>query len=389
MRINGKNITTIVSDFDGTILKKGAMEAPKEFFDVINKAMEQGYGFIAASGRQYFNMYHMLQGLKQDIVYICENGCLVMYKGEVLHKETIEKELAKELIEELQKQGYGSEIIVSGEGTCYVSPHKQEFADAMEQKVKYHITRLADFSQVREEPLKISIYYPAGIPEDVGLYFKEKYGRRLQVVEAGNGFLDFNPLSSGKGPALQIVAKKLGFNVEECVSFGDSENDMSMLQTSGASFAMEKAQPHVKAVADYVCDSVEDVLTFLMREEEKLQQWVCNLALSVGKSEEEALKFWQMLRADTELLEELEYYAIHGEFLCKYKVAGYTVTDILVWQVDHFKAYLDRREEINRYRQDKLLYASFEVLLEMRQNPEPYVNKLQGETGTDYEGKYV
>ena len=220
------------------------------------------------------------------------------------------------------------------------------------------------------------------------MYFKDRYGKELQVVDAGNGFLDFNPLTSGKGPALKVVAEKLGFKVAECVSFGDSENDMSMLQTTGVAFAMETAKPHVKAVADYVCDSVEEVLTFLMEEEARLQEWVHNLAISAGKSHEESNEFWQTLKADVELLEELEYYAVHGEFLCKYKVAGYTVTDILVWQVDHFKAYLDRREEINRYRQDKLLYNSFEILLQMRQNPEVYVNKLQGETGTDYESKF-
>ena len=142
MRINGKNITTIVSDFDGTILKKGAMEAPKEFFEVINQAMEQGYLFVAASGRQYYNMFNLLQGLNMDIVYICENGCLVMYRGEVIHKETIDSNMAKGLIEELQAQGGGSELIVSGENTCYVAPHNPGFADVMEQKVKYHITRL-------------------------------------------------------------------------------------------------------------------------------------------------------------------------------------------------------------------------------------------------------
>ena len=388
MRINGKNINTIVSDFDGTILKKGAMEAPREFFEVINRAMEKGYLFVAASGRQYYNMYNLLQGLTKDIVYVCENGCLVMYRGEVLHKESIEPELANGLIEELQAQGGGSELIVSGEKTCYVAPHNPGFADVMEQKVKYHITGLDSFAQVSEAPLKISIYYPGGVPEEKGRYFKEKYGKELQVVEAGNGFLDFNPLTSGKGPALKVVAEKLGFKVEECVSFGDSENDMSMLQTTGVSFVMENAKPHVKAVADYVCESVEAVLAFLMEEEAKLQEWVYGLAASVGKNEEDAKNFWETLRKDAEILEELEYYAAHGEFLCKYKVAGYTVTDILVWQVDHFKAYLDRREEINRYRQDKLLYNSFEILLQMRQNPEPFVNKLQGETGTDYEGKY-
>ena len=163
---------------------------------------------------------------------------------------------------------------------------------------------------------------------------------------------------------------------------------MSMLETAGISFAMEGAKEHIKGVADYVCDSVEDVVWFAMESEEDLKEWTCTLAKSVGKTMEEAGEFWDRLKEDAELLEELEYYAIHKEFLCKYKVAGYTVTDILVWQVDHFKAYLDRREEINRYRQDKLIYNSFDILLQMRDKPEFYVNKLQGETGTDYEGKY-
>ncbi len=388
MRINGKRITTVVSDFDGTILKKGAMEPPAEFFQVIDRSMEAGHLFIAASGRQYFNMYNMLKKLTQEIVYICENGCLVMYRGEVLHKETIEWDLAKRLIEELQAKGDGTELIVSGERTCYVAPHNLGFADVMEQKVKYHITRLQSFAEVPEEPLKISIFYPKGIPEEDSLYFKEKYGRWLQVVDAGNGFLDFNPLTSGKGPALVKVTQNLGLDIRECMAFGDSENDMSMLETAGVSFAMEGAKAHVKAVADYVCDSVEDVVLFAMESEENLKEWTYVLAKSVGKTQEEAAAFWERLKEDAQLLEELEYYAIHKEFLCKNKVAGYTVTDILVWQVDHFKAYLDRREEVNRYRQDKLIYNSFDILLQMRENPEPIVNKLQGETGTDYEGKY-
>ena len=78
----------------------------------------------------------------------------------------------------------------------------------------------------------------------------------------------------------------------------------------------------------------------------------------------------------------------YGSFLCKYQVAGYTLADILVWQVDHFKAYLDRHEEVNRYKQEKLLLTSLDVMLQMEENPQIYVEKMQNETGTDYEGKY-
>ncbi len=388
MRISGRNITTIVSDFDGTILKHGAWDAPKEFYDVINEAMGKGHFFVAASGRQYPNMYAMLHSLEQEIAYICENGCLVMYKGEVLHKETIDRELAKELLEDLKKQGRGSEITISGERTCYMVPNNPGFAEVMEQKVHYHVTVLEDFEQIEEAPLKLAIYYPEGIPQEAAEWFREKYGDRLQIVDAGNNFLDFNPLGSGKGPALRMLAEKFGFSLEECIAFGDSENDISMLETAGISFAMEAAKPHVKAAANYVCESVEDVVAFGLESETELKEWVCTLAVSSGKSEQEAEQFWEKLYADKELLEEIEYYSVHKSFLSKYQVAGYSITDILVWQVDHFKAYLDRHEEVNRYRQDRLLINSFEILLEMRENPEPIVNKLQGETGTDFVGKY-
>ena len=388
MRINGKNITTIVSDFDGTILRNGAWKAPQEFYDVINEATVKGHFFVGASGRQYPNMYAMLHTLEQEIAYICENGCLVMYKGEVIHKETIEEALAKELLEDLKEQGRGSEVTVSGVSTCYMVPNNPEFAEVMEKEVGYHVTTLKEYEEITEAPLKMSIFFPNGIPDEVPVWFREKYGNRLQVVDAGNNFLDFNPLGSGKGPALKMLAEKLGFKLEECIAFGDSENDMSMLEAAGISFAMESAKPHVKAVADFVCDSVEDVVWCGMSVEEDLKEWVCQLAVGAGKSEQEALDFWSRLYEDKELLEEVEYYSMHQNFLCKYEIAGYTVTDILVWQVDHFKAYLDRHEEVNRYHQGKLLYNAFDIMLQMREKPEFYVNKMQGETGTDFVDKY-
>jgi hypothetical protein len=69
-------------------------------------------------------------------------------------------------------------------------------------------------------------------------------------------------------------------------------------------------------------------------------------------------------------------------------VAGYTIVDILVWQVDHFKAHLDRFSAGNKYDHDRLVFSAFEVLLDMRKRPKFYIDKLQGETGTDYASKF-
>lgn len=114
-----------------------------------------------------------------------------------------------------------------------------------------------------------------------------------------------------------------------------------------------------------------------------LRKFVHDLAEQAGQKEEEAERLWEGIRHSGGLLQELAYYYDNGEFLCKYEVAGYTLADILVWQVDHFKLYMDRPKDMNRYRQPRLLLDSFETMLQMERNPEAFAEKMRRETGQD------
>ena len=114
-----------------------------------------------------------------------------------------------------------------------------------------------------------------------------------------------------------------------------------------------------------------------------LRQFLLNLVEQAGESQEYGEKLWQGIKASEGLLQEFSYYHDYGRFLCKYNVAGYTLADVLVWQVDHFKLYMDRPDEMNRYRQQRLLLAAFETMVGMEKDPAPYVEKMRGETGTD------
>lgn len=114
-----------------------------------------------------------------------------------------------------------------------------------------------------------------------------------------------------------------------------------------------------------------------------LHQFVMDLAEQAGERPEYGEKLWQGIRASNGLLQELAYYHDYRKFLCRYQVAGYTLADVLVWQVDHFKLYMDRPDDMNRYRQQRLLLESFETMLRMERDPAPFVEKMRGETGTD------
>ena len=122
--------------------------------------------------------------------------------------------------------------------------------------------------------------------------------------------------------------------------------------------------------------------------EQTLIHFIHELCLHAGEDQTFADTFWEKLREDEEILQEFIYYITHSSFSCKAKVEGYTVVDIMVWQMDHFKARLDRDNTGTRQNGDRMLLLAFDTLLNMHLDPRPYIQKLQNETGTDYPDKY-
>lgn len=122
--------------------------------------------------------------------------------------------------------------------------------------------------------------------------------------------------------------------------------------------------------------------------ERQLQDFIKKLCQYGGEDEAFEAQFTAALSEDGEICQELAYYMEHGDFACKAKVQGCTVVDIMVWQMDHFKARLDRDNTGTRQNPDRMVLLAFDTLLKMRKEPEKYVAKLRQETGTDYEGKY-
>ena len=47
------------------------------------------------------------------------------------------------------------------------------------------------------------------------------------------------------------------------------------------------------------------------------------------------------------------------------------------------KLYMDRPEEMNRYRQERLLLAAFEAMLTLERDPQPLIKKMTDESGQD------
>lgn len=124
------------------------------------------------------------------------------------------------------------------------------------------------------------------------------------------------------------------------------------------------------------------------REFDEISKFARELGVQAGLGEEFMNPFLQKLSRDGEVQEEFVYYAQHNQFADRIKVNGYGIVDVLVWQIDHFKAWLDRDNTQTKENGSAMLLRAFDTFLDMRKCPEKYVRAIKSETGTDYPDKY-
>ena len=259
-----RRIRLIASDLDGTLLLNGAQSLRPETCRLVHDLTMKGVYFIAASGRQYPNLRRLFAQVQSEIGYICENGCLSFFQGELIHKEVMERELGQEILRAIWEKE-GCEILLSGANTSYLQPKKMSYYRHMRDVVRNNVTLVPDIFQVQEEYMKISVYEERGI-EHSAPYWKEKFGDRVTVVTSGNEWLDMMPKHVHKGLAMKKVMEYMHVEPEECMAFGDNYNDLEMLELVGHPVAMTTAKPEVKAVNRYQTDRVEHTLEELLAE---------------------------------------------------------------------------------------------------------------------------
>ncbi len=258
MRVHGKEITTIVSDLDGTLLGEKKKLDPL-VFSLIGELEKRGVTFVAASGRSYRNMQLLFGPIADRFPYICENGSMAVKKDQTLFQQCIPRKLALELLDDMDTIPE-VETVVSSDRELYTLEERDAFVKEMNNFFRPEILAVKDYRKIAGGINKISIWWKGGIPEREERWFHERYDSRLHVTDSGNGWLDFTAAGASKGMALRELAKLEGFSLQETICFGDSENDITMFHECAVSYAMKTGREHVKAQAGYICEDVAKTL---------------------------------------------------------------------------------------------------------------------------------
>lgn len=84
-------IKLIITDMDGTLLNS-KNEINDEFWQIQDKLSKQDVIFAIASGRPYYNLVERFKNIKDNILFISENGACVMYQEKEIYSNTMKRE---------------------------------------------------------------------------------------------------------------------------------------------------------------------------------------------------------------------------------------------------------------------------------------------------------
>lgn len=258
----------IFLDIDGTLTEPGKNVPPQSAVEAIKKAREKGNLVFLCTGRNYAMMGSFLQFgfdgfvssaggyiVSQDnIIFDCpmtkEESDLVMdtlkryeiYRTvETKHGSYMDEE-CKEFFWKHAKASGNSEMLrwrEAMEKTLNIRPMK-EYDGKPVYKVVFMAEKEAAVLAAKEE-LGDAYHFAIQPMDEDGII---------------NGEMQTSKFDKGKG--ICRVLEYLGMELADSYGFGDSMNDLEMIQVVGTSVCMENGCQELKEIADYVCPPVGD-----------------------------------------------------------------------------------------------------------------------------------
>ena len=245
-------IKLVAVDMDGTLLNS-KHELSMDFYPIFEQMKTKGILFAAASGRQYYNLLDRFESIKDNVIFIAENGSYVMYRDQEILVQAMEQEVVNEQLIAARKIP-DVFTILCGKKRAYVESTNAAFIENLQMYyAKYEV--VDDLLKVTDDQfLKIAICDLAGSEGNSYQVFKPMQDK-LQVKVSGNIWLDLSHKLANKGRAINVLQKKFNITFDETMAFGDYLNDLEMMQQSGFSYAMENAHVEIKRAARFITKS--------------------------------------------------------------------------------------------------------------------------------------
>ncbi len=240
-------VRLIACDLDGTLLGADHITVSERNRKALFEAHEKGVKIAVATGRTLSVIYGVIEQLPFVDYVIYSNGAAVrdLKTAKTVYKEYMPEKVAADIFSFLLKYPVYFEFYYNGAQHAQTGREKyfkgmdlpREFLEAYAAQTVFD-DEIAPFAAKGVEKINL-FYFEKAHYEEIREYLFSNESIACTSPVAGD--IEMTAKGVDKSNALEGLCKTLGITSREVMAFGDSDNDLGMLEFAGYGTAMANA----------------------------------------------------------------------------------------------------------------------------------------------------
>lgn len=266
------DLKTIVLDIDGTLLNAEKIISTRTK-DKLIEAQKKGIKVVLASGRPTRGMIPLAEELEMEKY----EGFLVSYNGsqvydvktkEILFNQAIPTKIANDILKHLAN----FEVVPMVDYEDYLYVNEAFFDVGVDLPVgfinivhyearggNFKVSEVDDFSHVIKNPVnKILVAGKPDYLQDNHEAMRAPFENTITAAFSAPFYFEYTDQGIDKAKALSEVFPNMGISPKNMISFGDGQNDRSIIEYAGIGVAMGNAVQEILDLADEVTSSHDE-----------------------------------------------------------------------------------------------------------------------------------
>ena len=249
----------VAIDLDGTLLNGETHAISVANAQMVMRASDVGMTIVLASGRRWatIDAFSREIGLPPQSPIIAYNGAMIRtHAGDTWFHQPLPADASQTIVAFCAAHGCHLNYYLNDELYVRTDTPWARLYQKRTGSVPHVTGDLSRFDG--EQPTKLLLIDTPEATERLLVRFQAEFGDTLYVTKTEDEYLEFMDPRVNKGVALAETARRLGLSAQDCVAFGDSYNDLPMLEWAGLAIAMENGRTELKALADRIAPPADD-----------------------------------------------------------------------------------------------------------------------------------
>lgn len=251
-------IKLVATDIDGTIVGKSGEFTPG-VKNCIKLMQDKGIKVVIITGRMFAAARLIAKKINLSTPVVAYQGGMIKKDAdskEILYQASIPIEDATEIISWARQNNIHLNLYLND--VLYVENDNETIKQyARHQDISYKVCSF-DSLELKNINKLLAIDYNCADKVTEWVEERQKALPHLYIVKSTPYFCEFSTREATKACAVNFLKQYWNLKDDEVLTIGDQDNDIELLKAGGISVAMGNGTDGVKAVADYITDTVDN-----------------------------------------------------------------------------------------------------------------------------------